>query len=114
MPSYEICSDYIDVIVDVSEIYGWGRSPEYVASLEGEPWNTKLEDQVACKDAESAIVLTDMKRPIMLREVNKYLALVAVMREGSFEKMPLVTMNVDSTVRGLAEVFEITKQKEAR
>lgn len=25
MPSYEVCSDYIDVIVDVSEIYGWDR-----------------------------------------------------------------------------------------
>lgn len=24
--SYEICSDYIDVVVDVSEIYGWDRS----------------------------------------------------------------------------------------
>ncbi|PSS22326.1 hypothetical protein M430DRAFT_57661 [Amorphotheca resinae ATCC 22711] len=114
MPSYEICSDYIDVIVDISEIYGWDRSPEYIATLEGEPWNKKLEDQVACKDAESAIVLTDMKRPIMLREVNKYLALVAIMREGSFEKMPLVTMNVDTTVHGLTEVFEITKQKELR
>lgn len=111
MPSYEICSDYIDVIVDVSEIYGWGRSAEYIEQLEGEPWNKKLEDQVACKDAESAIVLTDMKRPIMLREVNKYLALVAIMREGSFEKMPLVTMNVETVVGGLTEVFEITKQR---
>lgn len=111
MPSYEICSDYIDVIVDVSEIYGWGRPAEYIEQLEGEPWNKKLEDQVACKDAESAIVLTDMKRPIMLREVNKYLALVAIMREGSFEKMPLVTMNVDTVVGGLTEVFEITKQR---
>ena len=111
MPSYEICSDYIDVIVDVSEIYGWIRPAEYVEQLEGPPWNKKLEDQVACKDAESAIVLTDMRRPIMLREVNKYLALVAIMREGSFEKMPLVTMNVETVVEGLTKVFEITKQR---
>jgi Ras-related GTP-binding protein C/D len=111
MPSYEICSDYIDVIVDISEIYGWARPADYIEQLEGPPWNKKLDDQVACKDAESAIVLTDMKRPIMLREVNKYLALVAIMREGSFEKMPLVTMNVETVVAGLAEVFEITKQR---
>jgi Ras-related GTP-binding protein C/D len=36
---------------------------------------------------------------------------VAIMREGSYEKMPLVTMNVETTVHGLAQVFEITKQK---
>ena len=79
--------------------------------LEGAPWNKKLEDQTACRDAESCIVLTDGKRPIMLREVNKYLALVAIMCEGSYEKMPNVTMNVESTVRGLTEVFDITKQR---
>ncbi|TGO59992.1 hypothetical protein BCON_0039g00230 [Botryotinia convoluta] len=111
MPSYEICSDYIDVIVDVSEIYGYQRSPEYISKLEGPPWNKKLEDQIACKDAESVIVLTADKRPIMLREVNKYLALVAIMKEGSYEKMPLVTMNVETVVDGLTKVFEITRQK---
>ncbi|KAF4631794.1 hypothetical protein G7Y89_g6332 [Cudoniella acicularis] len=111
MPSYEICSDYIDVIVDVSEIYGWDRPKEYIEFLEGPPWNKALEDQVACRDAESAILLTDGKRPIMLREVNKYLALVAIMCEGSYEKMPSVTMNVEGTVKGLTEVFEITKQR---
>ncbi|KAG9239228.1 Gtr1/RagA G protein conserved region-domain-containing protein [Amylocarpus encephaloides] len=110
MASYEICSDYIDVIVDVSEIYGWDRPKEYIELLEGPPWNKKLEDQSGCRDAESAIVLTDGKRPIMLREVNKYLALVAIMCQGSYEKMPNVTMNVEGTVRGLTEVFEITKQ----
>ncbi|TVY45175.1 GTP-binding protein [Lachnellula subtilissima] len=111
MPSYEICSDYIDVIVDVSEIYGWERPKEYIEFLEGPPWNKKLDDQVACKNAESVIVLTDMKRPIMLREVNQYLALVAIMCEGSHEKMPSVTMNVEATVTGLSEVFEITKHR---
>ncbi|TAQ86094.1 hypothetical protein B7494_g5589 [Chlorociboria aeruginascens] len=111
MPSYEICSDYIDVIVDVSEIYGWDRPTTYIEELEGPPWNKKLEDQIACKDAESVIVLTDAKRPVMLREVNKYLALVAIMKEGTYEKMPLITWNVESTVRGLTKVFEITRQR---
>jgi len=111
MPSYEICSDYIDVIVDISEIYGWARPQSYVDALEGPPWNKPLEDQVACTDAESTIVLSDARRPIMLREVNKYLALVAVMKEGSWEKMPVVTLNVESTVAGLSKVFEITRLK---
>jgi Ras-related GTP-binding protein C/D len=111
MPSYEICSDYIDVIVDVSEIYGWPRPPSYIEYLEGPPWNKKLEDQVACKDAESCIVLSDGRRPILLREVNKYLALVAVLKEGSYGKMTVVTENVGCTVEGLIKAFEITKQR---
>jgi Ras-related GTP-binding protein C/D len=111
MSSYEICSDYIDVIVDISEIYGWERPKEYIESLEGPPVNKKLEDQVGCKDAESCMVLKEGNRPILLREVNKYLALVAIMKEGSYEKMPLVTMNVEAVVRGLEEVFEQTKQR---
>jgi len=111
MSSYEICSDYIDVIVDISEVYGWERDPEYIKTLEGPPWNKKLEDQAGCKDAESCIVLRDQLRPIMLREVNKYLALVAIMKEGSYDKMAWVTMNVETVVDGLLKVFEITKQR---
>ncbi|KAI9740768.1 MAG: hypothetical protein M1818_004733 [Claussenomyces sp. TS43310] len=111
MSSYEICSDFIDVIVDISEVYGWERPADYIRALEAPPWNQKLEDQVACKDAESTMVLVEAKRPIMLREVNKYLALVAILREGSYEKMPQITMNVETTVNGFQEVFEITKRK---
>ncbi|KAK2630045.1 hypothetical protein QTJ16_000865 [Diplocarpon rosae] len=111
MPSYEICSDFIDVIVDISEIYGWTRPAPYTSMLEGEPWNKKLEDQVACKEAESTIVLTDGKRPVLLREVNKYLALVVVMREGTSGKLPAVMENVGTTVEGLLKAFEITRQR---
>ena len=112
MPSYEICSDYIDVIVDISEIYGWNRPEEYIERLEGPPYNKKLEDQVACKDAESCIVLTDGRRPILLREVNKYLALVAVVKEGAYSKMPDIIENVNATVGGLLQIFEITRRRQ--
>ena len=68
MASYEICSDYIDVIIDITEVYGtWQRSDETKKKLEGEPLNSKLEDQVACQTAESCLVLHDSNKPIMLR-----------------------------------------------
>ncbi|CAJ2506851.1 Uu.00g080370.m01.CDS01 [Anthostomella pinea] len=112
MASYEICSDYIDVIIDVTEVYGgWQRSPRYRENLEGPPWNQKLEDQVATNWAESCMVLSDGNKPIMLREVDKYLALVAIMKEDSYDKMPLVNMNVEVVVQGLKDFFEITKSK---
>ncbi|KAI9897078.1 hypothetical protein N3K66_008100 [Trichothecium roseum] len=112
MASYEICSDYIDVIIDITEVYGtWHRSNEGRKKLEGEPWNSKLEEQIGCSTAESCLVLHDSKKPIVLREVDRYLAIVAIMKEDSYDKMPLVNMNVEAVVGGLTEFFNITKRK---
>jgi len=112
MASYEICSDYIDVIIDIAEVYGgWERPQGYREMLERGQHGQPLEDQVACPWAESGLVLVDGDRPIMLREVDKYLALVAIMKEGSYDKMPLINMNVDVLVKGLADFFEITRPR---
>ncbi|TLS27576.1 hypothetical protein PpBr36_05185 [Pyricularia pennisetigena] len=112
MASYEICSDYIDVVVDVIEVYGsWRRPDDYVAKLEADQGGQKLEDQVACNWNESCIVLADDEKPVMLREVDNCLALVAIMKEGTYDKMPLVNMNVDVVVKGLTEFFNITKPR---
>ncbi|KAL8419571.1 hypothetical protein RB594_002683 [Gaeumannomyces avenae] len=111
MASYEICSDYIDVVVDVLEVYGtWKRPADYIERLEQDQ-QQKLEDQVACGWNESCIVLADDDKPIMLREVDNCLALVAIMKEGTYDKMPLVNMNVDVVVKGLTEFFDITKPR---
>lgn len=115
MASYEICSDFVDVIIDFTEVYGsWAQPPpQWRARLEQAPWNQRLEDQVACEWAEATMVLADAQRPIMLREVDRFLALVAIMKEGSYDRMPQINMNVDVVVEGLTEFFEITKPKEA-
>lgn len=68
--SYEICSDYIDVIVDISEIYGWDRSELDVgegASLEG------LEgEETGNQDAESLITMERKNgNYLYLKEINK-------------------------------------------
>ncbi|KKA30090.1 hypothetical protein TD95_004570 [Thielaviopsis punctulata] len=115
-PSYEICSDYIDVIMDITEIFGsWSRPQENLKRLEGAAWADgaapNVADQVAYDGAESCLVLNDVNRPLMLREVDAHLALVAIMKEESYAKMPLVTMNVETVAKGLAQFFEITKKK---
>ncbi len=115
MASYEICSDYVDVVIDFTEVYGsWPRTEQWRDRLEQEPWRQPLENQVACEWAESGMVLFDAQRPIMLREVDRFLALVAIMKEGSYDKMPQINMNVDVVVKGLTEFFEITKPKEPK
>ncbi|ERT01624.1 uncharacterized protein SPSK_07482 [Sporothrix schenckii 1099-18] len=111
MASYEVCSDFIDGIIDITEVYGsWARPDAYHQRLEAEQ-HQPLADQIACPWAESCIVLADGSKPILLREVDKYLALVAVMKEGSYDKIPLININVDVVVKGLTEFFKITKQK---
>lgn len=61
MSCYEMCSDYIDVIVDISELYSWEH-----------PDRKPLGPQVS--EAESSIVLHD-KTMIYLMEMNKYVPL---------------------------------------
>lgn len=120
MGSYEICSDYVDVIIDFTEVYGSWKRPEgwlnpgvedATAAAAETPFKQNLERQVACEWAESGMVLSDQNRPIMLREVDRFLCLVAVMKEGSYEKMAQINMNVDVVVKGLIEFFEITKSR---
>jgi Ras-related GTP-binding protein C/D len=111
--SYGICSDYMDMVIDFNEVYGsWPRTQQWRERLEQEPWLQPLEDQVACKQAESTMVPSDAQRPIMLREVDRFLALIAIMKEGSYDRMPQINMNVDVAVKGLTQFFDITKSKE--
>ena len=57
MSCYEMCSDYIDVIVDVSELYSWDH-----------PDRKPKGDQI--QEAESHVVLHD-ETMIHLMEMNK-------------------------------------------
>jgi Ras-related GTP-binding protein C/D len=109
MSSYEICADFIDVVIDLSDIYAWDRPADVHRALEGPPYGQPLDDQMASPDAEAMILLKEGHRPVMLKEVNKYLCLVAIMKEGSLAKYPQIQQNVEKAARGLTEIFRITK-----
>ena len=68
MQSYELCSDMIDVVIDVSCIYGMTESSDALA------YDAK---------SFSAIKLSN-GMVLCLREVNHYLALVCLVREENF------------------------------
>jgi Ras-related GTP-binding protein C/D len=64
--SYEICSDYIDVVVDVGEIYGWDRSAK-----DG-PTEKEEYGETGNDDAESLITVEKKgNNYLYLREINK-------------------------------------------
>ncbi|KAI9748576.1 MAG: hypothetical protein M1815_003127 [Lichina confinis] len=94
MPSYEVCSDYIDVIVDVSEVYGWDRPKKVLEEPREQP----------CSDAESAILLMEGKY-IYLREINKYLALISLMKSECEKKKGLIDYDVNVIQGALSQVF---------
>ncbi|KAF3039369.1 hypothetical protein E8E12_006733 [Didymella heteroderae] len=96
--NYEICSDYIDVVVDVAEIYGYERE------------NQTPEEELLEKgngDAESLITMERKgARYLYLRELNKYLALVCIMGDDSpAEKKAIIDYNVGVFQAGLRKVF---------
>jgi len=89
MQTYELCSDMIDVVIDISCIYGSAEASESIAYDAG----------------SQSIIRLSNKKILYLREVNKYLALVAFIREADFDKHGLIDYNIGCFKRAIAEVF---------
>ncbi|KAF1811487.1 hypothetical protein P152DRAFT_489210 [Eremomyces bilateralis CBS 781.70] len=118
--SYAICSDYIDVVIDVSEIYGWDRFMQIGSTTAGEVGLEETGNQ----DADSVITM-DRKAHnyLYLKEINKYanpstilnvltvcslryLALICLMGEDSpAGRKPLIDHNVSVFQDALKQVF---------
>ncbi|MCJ8735590.1 hypothetical protein PDJAM_G00249030 [Pangasius djambal] len=92
MQSYELCCDMIDVVIDVSCIYGLNEDGSGTAY-----------------DKDSlAIIKLNNTTVLYLKEVTKFLALVCILREESFEKKGLIDYNFHCLRKAIHEVFEVT------
>jgi Ras-related GTP-binding protein C/D len=93
LQSYELCSDMIDVVIDVSCIYGSGEgeSPAYDAR-------------------SSSVIKLNNGLVLYLREVTRYLALVCLLREENFKKHGLIDYNFHCFRTAIQEVFELRKR----
>lgn len=89
MSTYELCSDMIDVVIDISCIYGMADDVDAMAYDRG----------------SSSIIRLSNKMVLYLREVNRYLALVALLREEDFDKHGLIDYNFSCFRKAIAEVF---------
>lgn len=91
MQSYELCCDMIDLIMGVSCIYGL---PE--------------ETDVAAFDDESASVIRLNNSTVLyMREINKVLALVCILREENFTKPGMIDFNFLVLRECVDKVFEV-------
>jgi len=89
MQTYELCTDMIDVVVDVSCIYGMKDDSERLAY-----------------DQESkAIIKLNNGLVLYLREVNKFLALVCLMRKDNFDKHGLLDYNFQCFKQAIVDIF---------
>ncbi|XP_069080069.1 ras-related GTP-binding protein C isoform X3 [Pleurodeles waltl] len=130
MQSYELCCDMIDVVIDVSCIYGsswvseksdFGRrrvtSSSNADSVDGcldhmgavHPGISLKEDGTgSAYDKESmAIIKLNNTTVLYLKEVTKFLALVCILREESFERKGLIDYNFHCFRKAIHEVFEV-------
>ncbi|XP_069478773.1 ras-related GTP-binding protein C isoform X1 [Ambystoma mexicanum] len=129
MQSYELCCDMIDVVIDVSCIYGssWvsersniGRrrkSSPNADSIDGcldnmgaehTGFSLKEDGTGSAYDKESmAIIKLNNTTVLYLKEVTKFLALVCILREESFERKGLIDYNFHCFRKAIHEVFEV-------
>lgn len=91
MQTYELSCDMIDVVIDLSSIYG-----------------QKTDDDVAEFDDQSASLIKLNNNTILyLREVNKFLALVCILREDNFKRQGIIDYNFLVFRDAIGRVFEI-------
>jgi len=94
MQHYEICSELIDVLIDVTCIYG-------VDAAGGTKFDKKSSSiiRLAHANSQENIVL-------YLREVDKSLALVCLINESEIHKQHLINYNIDRFKEGLQKIFK--------
>lgn len=97
--SYELCSDMIDVVIDVSCIYALAEDGLNLASCIG-------------ADAKSSCVITLSNGNLLyLREVDRFLALVCILREENFDRQHLLDYNIKVFKETLGELFRASQSQ---
>lgn len=119
--TYELCSDMIDVVIDVSCIYGTPQTPKKSSSgmnMMSSNMNTTTsgsgngrnggngESDAFAYDEESTCVIHLSNNTVLyLREVNRYLALVCLIEKEPFKKIGLINYNFECFKKAISEVL---------
>lgn len=93
--SYELCSDMIDVVIDVSCIYGMGKEENYNKAFDNK---------------STSVIKLDTGLTLYLREVEHLLALVCLVKDENFDRQHLIDYNIDCFREGAQKIFEAHKK----
>lgn len=91
MQSYELCSDMVDFVIDVSCIYGL---------------NEEGPQSIAYDSKSSCTINLNNGTLLYLREVDRCLALVCIIREENFDRQHLVDYNIKVFKDALVQIFQ--------
>jgi len=101
MGTYELCSDMIDVVVDLSCIYGVRGLPP---SADGVPRFSPAYDSLSL-----SIIKLSNNFVLYLRQINQFLALVCLIHVTSFEKHGLIDYNFKCFRTAMLDIFTKTE-----
>jgi len=119
MQSVELCSDMIDVVLDVSGIYGLGpKDPESEllgTLISPEEPEEELIDPDSAYDKDSASVISLSNGMVLyLKEVDTMLALVCITRSENFRKKSLINYNISRLKKALQSLVISAPDAELR
>jgi len=83
---YELCSDMIDVIIDISCIYGMGNAP---ATEEEQQQNSEQLANSSC------VIQLNNGYLLYLKQIEAYLAFACLIREENFDRQYLLDYNIN-------------------
>lgn len=104
--TFELCSDMIDVALDVSLIY----SPANLV-MASEERDTAAAATGTADQGSSSVIKLSNHMVLYLREVNRYLALVCLLRQESFDKLGLIEYNFSCFKDAVSQVFSAQKRQ---
>lgn len=102
MQSVELCSDMIDVVLDVSGIYGLGPPNADETEEKGD----ELESDTAYDKESASVIRLSNGMVLYLKEVDTMLALVCITRSENFRKKSLINYNIDCLKDALKSLVE--------
>eukprot|EP01006_Ploeotia_vitrea_P028432 TRINITY_DN61130_c0_g1_i1.p1 TRINITY_DN61130_c0_g1~~TRINITY_DN61130_c0_g1_i1.p1 ORF type:complete len:394 (+),score=38.06 TRINITY_DN61130_c0_g1_i1:162-1184(+) len=106
--TYELCSDMIDVVIDISSIYGVKNEDGCLPPADdsgaggmGQPAGTYFP----CDNETSSIIKLSTNTVLYLRQVNRFLAMVCLLKEENFDKFGLINYNFQMFRQAIQDVF---------
>jgi len=103
MQSVELCSDMIDVVLDISGIYGGGSSHKETTDEEENPNHDSAYD-----DQSASVMRLNNGMILYLKQVDIMLGLVCITRLENFRKKSLIDYNIGCLERALKAVTQPT------
>lgn len=95
MQSYELCADMIDVVIDVSGVYGLKAEAEE----EGVSTSSNPATNSNC------VITLNNGTALFLREVNRSLALVCLLKDSVLQQQGLLEYNCAAFRHSLFNLF---------